>query len=287
MNFFYLFNKEILNRWEIYVKIWRLLVEAIKLAKMIFAMMGIVYTSLSIISLKMVGDTMKNNYYLVRWREALEESLSLIRNVIVTLTIFMLLGVAFIVIGIVINNIKLIIGFLFFTFLMIGMIIFTLRDLHHLKKYSIVKEMMFVKDGINIITLKNYKFHIKYDNIGFINNALGRRYSNGQIKQYKSTIVVYYNESLERCIEIWFDREIGTIFIKKYLSYCKDKGLRPCPILEGVVESTEVIWKSMKRIQQSSFCNREKVKYNNYERFEKPLPPLLLEGGNRDGRIQH
>ena len=136
---------------------------------------------------------------------------------------------------------------------------------------------------MEITTIKGFTFRIKYSDIGLISNYHGFRYSSRTVEQLPYTLLVCYHEELGKCIELFLDRKTGEMVIKKYRRYCKEKKIKPCPILEGIIESPEMVRQAVGKLMESSFCKRKNIKYDSYERYGRIPPPLWLEGGNEDG----
>ena len=130
-----------------------------------------------------------------------------------------------------------------------------MHNISLLKTYSAVKKIILKKDGFVITTAKNKVFQIGYNDVGLIDATTGVKLP-AQIFYYPWVKVIYYNHKLGKCIEIYLSREAGEALVEEYRKYCKSHNCIPCPILEGIVETSEVEDRAIKRIKSSSFCNR-------------------------------
>ena len=122
--------------------------------------------------------------------------------------------------------------------------------------YNFVKKVAIMDDGIKIITVGDLSFYIPYDNFGLIDKCKGLKIDHYYTYEYPFVTVVYYNQQLNKCFEIFFDRKVGEMIVTNYLQYCKKKGIKPAPILEGFVETSDIERKAVSKIKRSSFCHR-------------------------------
>ncbi len=153
------------------------------------------------------------------------------------------------------DNIKGIIGFSWFLIFLLIMDIWALIIVKNLKTYSAVKKIVFEVDGFTITTAKNKQFRIRYEDLGLIDATKGVKLPT-EIFYYPWVKVIYYNHQIGKCIELYLSREAGEALVEEYKRYCETHNCAPCPILDGIVETSEVEDRAIKRIKSSSFCNR-------------------------------
>ncbi len=171
------------------------------------------------------------------------------------------------------GNRAFVIGMGLFLIFSIGVLTLYVYNLNNLKKYSFVKKIVFVEDGAVVVTVKDLKFHIRYRDVGLIDATEGMQYFTGNIYFYPFVSVVYYNEKLGKCVEVFLDRKTGLMFVNRYRKYAKEKGMPACPILEGLVDTSERETKAVDRIKNSPFCHRERLPKKRWV----PPPPWLKE----------
>ncbi len=167
-----------------------------------------------------------------------------------------------------------VIGMGLFLIFSIGMLILHIYALNKLKKYSFIKEIKFVKDGVIVLTVKGLKFHIKYEDVGLIDATEGVQNSVGNIYFYPLVLVVYHNQKLDKCVEVFLDRKTGLMFVNRYREYAKEKSMPACPILEGIVDTSDKQVNAIRHIKNSPFCHRERLPKKRWV-----PPPWLKEGG--------
>ncbi len=165
-----------------------------------------------------------------------------------------------------------------------SLIVFMLTFINKNKKYKFVKTVSIEDDRIVYETYGKIKFVAFYEDFGLIINTIG--YGTPPYITYVPhpvTDIVYYNRDHKRCFHIIIDSRWGNKIIKRYKKYCREKGLRCCPIIENIVENYEIERQAVGKLMESSFCKRKNIKYDSYEMYGRIPPPPWLEGGNEDG----
>ncbi len=221
-----------------------------------------------------------NNIYHIYWKSTVKVKYTALRQGEAIMLIAIIVCIAIIIV-LGLDSILFTFAIIFLIIFYIGALIFLHNALNNLLKYSFVKVVKFVEDGIIITTVRDINYHIKYEDVGLIDAYEGRRYPTGDIYYYPFIMLLYYNKNLNKCIEVYLDRRVGGIFIDRYLKYCRNNNLRPCPILEGIIDNEEIRIRAIDTMKYSSFCNRRRdYKSRDWTQSRDiPPPPWLKEGG--------
>ncbi len=169
------------------------------------------------------------------------------------------------------QNIAISIGMIFLAIFFGILLVHLYRYWRSMLKNNFAKKFLFLKDGMKVVTVGGKTIRVKFRDIGLIDFVAGIR---NFITYYQSWMkIIYYNDEIRECAELLFDRKNGRKIIERYLTYCRENNLKPCPILEGYVETDMVQERAKERMMNSPFCNRGEGSTTI------PPPPWIMEGG--------
>jgi len=131
------------------------------------------------------------------------------------------------------------------------------RRERELLNYRAVEEITFKEDGMAVKTAAGVSLSVRYSEIGLIVdlNAFIDEY--GRITYLlPSSVIVYYDFDLGRCLDLWVDKDAGRRIIMEYRKYIERTGLPLCPFVTGNKYTTEDLHRPIERLRQSAFCRR-------------------------------
>ena len=120
-------------------------------------------------------------------------------------------------------------------------------------RYGIPTRITLYGDRMEFVSVRGLRIAVRYEDIGLIRTA--RTYGKSDLKY---ACVIYYNESLDKCIYMWIPFEVADELLNYYRRWVKSEGRRPCIIYERPGTPAEEMRMATK-LEKSPFCRRRRL----------------------------
>ena len=192
------------------------------------------------------------------WKKAMGVELGGLKAGKIIFSLFISITLVILAYGLITADLALILGgILFPAFFMVLLVTMLIKPERELLNYRAVEEITFKEDGMTVKTAAGVSLSVRYSEIGLIVdlNAFIDEY--GRITYLlPSSVIVYYDFDLGRCLDLWVDKDAGRRIIMEYRKYIERTGLPLCPFVTGNKYTTEDLHRPIERLRQSAFCRR-------------------------------